>query len=141
MNWLRIILMLAGTGLTGLAPSAVWADTATVAWTHDGVQTTEYKIQRRAGGGAYSLVGTVPASARSWPDPTTLGPGEYCWQVQPFNGATPGPVSSAGCATVGGAAPPTAPTTITITIVGPTATAPPGVRLGPPPTGQLPPRR
>jgi hypothetical protein len=63
----------------------------------------------------------------------------FCWQVQPMNGPTPGPVSAEGCATVAvqpPTPPPNAPTTITIaiTVSPPAPAAPPGVRIGPPTT-------
>jgi hypothetical protein len=106
----------------------VWADTATLTWSHDGANTTAYQIQRKPAGGAYANLGQVAAGTLTYVD-QNVAPGEYCWKVAALNQTLVGPYSPESCATAtGGPASPTAPYSITIVV---TPGTPPGVRLTP----------
>jgi hypothetical protein len=124
-QWLlRLGLILCPLG----AASTVWADTATLTWSHDGANTTAYQVQRKPAGGAYATLGQVPAGTLTYVD-QNVAPGDYCWKVAALNQTLVGPYSPESCATAtGGPASPTAPYSITIVV---TPGTPPGVHLAP----------
>src|SRR5262245_30590857 len=111
-----------------LLTSLSYAATATVTWTHDGVNTTGYVIERKTGpttplirqrtaGDTYIQVGTTPAGTKSFVDPANLTAGTYCYRVKAVNNAVSGPYSGDGCGNVSEIpVAPNAPGTITITI-------------------------
>ena len=124
--------LLFGMLLVGLATPA-FAATATVQWTHNGVNVTGFEVERRTTGGTFSAVGAAAGSLRTYSDPANLAPGDYCWRVRGVNGTTKGPYGVEGCGTVVATPPlPAAPTTITITItVDPAQLAAPGLQFTP----------
>lgn len=97
-----------------LVASVAQAATVVVQWTHDGVNTSGYKVERKDGTGAFTQIGQPTASDRSYTDLNVIA-GDHTYRVRAFNADGDGPYSNEALAHVGIPAP-NAPTNIIITI-------------------------
>jgi fibronectin type 3 domain-containing protein len=102
---------------SGLSASAVSSNLVTLNWTDNANNESGFLIERSSDGINFTQIGTVGAGITTYANSGLAAATTYYYRVRATNSAGNSAYSNIASATTGAAAPPTAPSSLTLTVV------------------------